>query len=609
MYQQKSTLRMAATRFRWATIQTSLSIHYRQTKTLIKKTYLLLLRKWISTIVRALFIPVAVMVFLSYAKHLFFPHQSYGLGRPAPIRPLKDTIDGKLVFVRESMGPMADVYINRLIANEGLAAKDTMTVNSQKDIPSVCPMNLQGTSSCFAAVVYYAPFRAYTQFNTSSGRFQLSRQTRNANVFYYVILVNPSLSSGNIDIEGHDSPIQSHIFPLQWAIDKSAAPSVFTESSRPREWGYSRTTPHQQDQFINQAYLRGVARYIYPAFFISIIGVLYHLPGLFVAEREIGITSLLAAHGCTTSARYLSWHISLSALYFPGWLIGSAFFAAKLFRSSNPAVIIIFQILGGLSMVSFALFLSAFFRRAQLASVFSATVSMLLATVPVILTFNKGYTQSKSNIFFILSALFPPVNYISFLSCFAGWEAGSTRIDLMKNLNEVLEPLGTRDDIPIGGPAAIKGVVYWAFAVMHIIVFPILATMVEWAFFSVRTGGRRVPLKASMAFRNTTPLGIKLTGFSRNYGKVKAVNNLDLEVYKGEIMCLLGTNGSGKTTTLQAIAGIGGVDGGKIEIAGLGGNGGTLSGVGVCPQGNVCYSNYCGLFRRLLTFYRFCGIR
>lgn len=576
---------MAATRM--AKIKAAASIHFRQTKALVKKTYLLLLRKWTSTLVRALLVPVAVMVFLSYAKYLFFPPQSYGLGEPAPIRPLKDTIDGKLVFVRNTMREKADFYISRLVKTEGLSSAETVTVNHQGDLAAACPMNLQGTSSCYAAVMFYGPYTTYTEYNTQAGKFQLGSKG-NTSEFNYAILVNPSLASGgNIDIKNHNSPIQSHILPLQWAVDRSAAPESLLESSKPQEWGYTRTTPKEQDQFINQAYLRGVARFIYPAFFIGMIGVLYHLPGLFVAEREIGITSLLVAHGCTTSARYLSWHLSLSALYMPGWLIGGIFFALKLFQSSSPAVIILFQLLGGLSLVSFALFLSAFFRRAQLASVFSATFSMLLATVPVILTFSSGYTQSNSHLFLILSALFPPVNYISFLSCFAGWEAGSTRINLNKNLNQVLMPLGSRNDLPIGGPAAVKGSVYWAFAVMHIVAFPLLAMAVEWAFFSVRTGGRRVPLKTNPSSKVTTPLGIKLTGFSRNYGKVKAVDGLDLDVYRGEIICLLGANGSGKTTTLQAIAGIGGVDGGKIEISGLGRGGGTLSGVGVCPQGNV----------------------
>ncbi|KAF8539799.1 hypothetical protein BDD12DRAFT_736325 [Trichophaea hybrida] len=540
----------------------------RQTTALIKKTYLLLRRKWFSTLIRCLLVPVGVMIFLSYAKYLFFPPQTFGFGDVLPIRNLKDAIDssgGKLVFVRA--GNATDIYINRVIENEGLTG--TIAVDSMEEITSLCLMNLLGSSNCYAVVV----FNKWTEW---SDRIQVD----------YTIFVNPSLRIGMIDIAHSNSPIQSHILPLQWAVDKAIAPDQLPDVP-PREWGYTRTTQMQQDTFINQSYMRGVARYMYPAFFIAMIGILYHLPGLFVSEREIGITSLLTAHGCSQIARYLSWHISLSVLYLPGWLIGSIFFAVKLFHSSNAAIIIGFQILGGLSMASFAMFISAFFQRAQLASVFAVTLSMLLATVPVVLTFGRGWTASNPTIFVGLSAVFPPVNYISFLSCFAGWEAGSTTINLLKNINQVVH----NSDWPIGGPAATKGIVYWAFSLVHIIIFPLLAALVESWLFSVKTKGRRVALETQKV-GDGAPLGIRLTNFSRWYGKVKAVEDLSLKVYQGQIMCLLGANGSGKTTTLQAIAGIGGITGGEVAIAGLNGDGNsTLSGVGVCPQGNVLWDS------------------
>jgi ATP-binding cassette subfamily A (ABC1) protein 3 len=555
----------------------------RQTKTLIKKTYLLLLRKWASTLLRALIVPIAVMIFLSYAKYLFFPAQSYGFGEPRPIKSLKDSIDGKLVFVRQDLGHRADLYINRVILNEGLTG--TVTVNDSTELRDACLMNLQGSSNCYAAVIFLNRTGGWTQLDTATGQWIAGPQN-NAATFQYQIVVNPSLKSGAIDIKNANSPIQSHITPLQYALDRAIAPDSIPET-RPQLWGYSRTQPQDQERLINQAYMRAVARYLYPAFFIGIIGILYHLPGLFVAERELGITSLLTAHGCTRLARYLSWHLGVSALYLPGWLIGSIFFAVKLFTNSNAGIIIGFQLLAGLSMTSFAIFVSAFFRRAQLASVFTATISMLLATVPVVLTFNTLWTTANPNVFIVLSALFPPVNYISFLSCFAGWEAGTDAIILTKKLSQVLPAAAD-----LRGPAAVWGILYWGFAIIHIFLFPILAVFVEDRMFAVERGGQRVQLETQEVKEGNAPLGIRITDFTKEYKKgVKAVDKLTLKVYKGQIMCLLGSNGSGKTTTLQAIAGIGGMTSGKIEIAGLKGNGGSISGIGVCPQGNVSWTS------------------
>ena len=48
---------------------------------------------------------------------------------------------------------------------------------------------------------------------------------------------------------------------------------------------------------------------------------------------------------------------------------------------------------------------------------------------------------------------------------------------------------------------------------------------------------------------------LKISGLRVAYGGIKAVKGLDLEVYKGELVTLIGANGAGKTTTLKAITG------------------------------------------------------
>jgi ABC-2 type transport system ATP-binding protein len=49
---------------------------------------------------------------------------------------------------------------------------------------------------------------------------------------------------------------------------------------------------------------------------------------------------------------------------------------------------------------------------------------------------------------------------------------------------------------------------------------------------------------------------LKTIDLSKNYGPIKALDKLNLEVQPGEIVGLLGPNGSGKTTTLAVILGI-----------------------------------------------------
>jgi len=59
---------------------------------------------------------------------------------------------------------------------------------------------------------------------------------------------------------------------------------------------------------------------------------------------------------------------------------------------------------------------------------------------------------------------------------------------------------------------------------------------------------------------------VRLENVSKSFGDVKAIENVNLFVKKGEFLVLLGPSGCGKTTTLRCIAGLESVDSGKIFI-------------------------------------------
>jgi branched-chain amino acid transport system ATP-binding protein len=49
---------------------------------------------------------------------------------------------------------------------------------------------------------------------------------------------------------------------------------------------------------------------------------------------------------------------------------------------------------------------------------------------------------------------------------------------------------------------------------------------------------------------------LMLTSIHTSYDHIKALRGIDIEVNKGEIICLIGSNGAGKTTTLLTISGV-----------------------------------------------------
>ena len=62
---------------------------------------------------------------------------------------------------------------------------------------------------------------------------------------------------------------------------------------------------------------------------------------------------------------------------------------------------------------------------------------------------------------------------------------------------------------------------------------------------------------------------LKITNLTKKYGEKVAVDNLSLELCKGEICGFIGHNGAGKTTTLKAAIGLLDFDEGTIEIDGI----------------------------------------
>jgi D-xylose transport system ATP-binding protein len=86
----------------------------------------------------------------------------------------------------------------------------------------------------------------------------------------------------------------------------------------------------------------------------------------------------------------------------------------------------------------------------------------------------------------------------------------------------------------------------------------------------IDTGATDAPLPGiteQLPQRERQPV-LAATGMTKHFGQVEALTDVDLELYPGEVVALVGDNGAGKSTLIKAISGVQPADSGEIAIDG-----------------------------------------
>lgn len=89
---------------------------------------------------------------------------------------------------------------------------------------------------------------------------------------------------------------------------------------------------------------------------------------------------------------------------------------------------------------------------------------------------------------------------------------------------------------------------------------------------------------------------LEVTGLDVFYGDLQAIKNINLEVNRGDMVALIGANGVGKSTLLQAIMGLNKPKSGSIkwkgnEITGLATNKIAQMGIAMTPEGSHIFED------------------
>ncbi|KAK9377645.1 uncharacterized protein V1513DRAFT_434837 [Lipomyces chichibuensis] len=515
---------------------------WEQTTILIRKWFLTFLRSRRSTIYRALSGPISFAFIFGYTRNLYVPLGHYGIASPAALTVLSDVIGSDRLVYYASDGDITDIMRDIMRnATSGIPSEQVIELSfDEKDqINSICRQNLRGYSSCYGAVEWHSADPI-------------------AELYNYTLRGNAGMSF--INVNGHNSDVEKYILPLQNALDSA----ITGDTQHVNAIAFTSRTNSEHDEDVRATYADNLMKYMCPVMFFLMINVIFHLVGNVAVERESGIIDLLETMGCRKVSRLLATHIAYSVIYIPGWVIGVLALWLTTFKKTNYGLLVAYHLLSGLSLISWSIFLSSFFKKAQLSAVLSAGFSMVLCIMVVVQYATIGFNRAAA---IVLSFLFPPMNYTYYIQTNAKWEKEQMPLNLVK-------------DAPNGGVAA--GIL-WIAAIFQIFAFFGLAYAVETMLY------RRIG-KNSSAIAGPCENAVELHNIRKVYESrsilsknehVVAVDSLSLNIKKGTITCLLGANGSGKTTTVEMIAGIQRPTSGDITFSD------PSAGIGICPQKNV----------------------
>lgn len=536
---------------------------FRQVCTLtVKNIRLALFRRPFSTVFRAFVLPVIFSVVLSAFQFIYSPPAYYGISRPSVVKSVPDAMReaaggrNTLVFVNNGfVGGDIDRVIASVAAPVRAIGKTVTILDNPDVLLETCPSTLRGDSVCYAAVVFHSspnegPGGKWNYTLRADGIFGVRVDTRKP------------------------TDAELYLLPLQHAVDFSIASMNGTvrESALPgevRTYTYTTETEDQRRDRVRRGYMNGITNFLAVVYYLLVVGIMYQMVGFAARERESGMSGLIEAmmpnarRWQPQAARLISYHLAFDCIYEPGWVMVAFGLGPGLFKKTNFAIVLIFFLLAGRATSSFAVFGASFFKKAQLSGISCTIISILLAIIA------QAVSKSNSATVATLSFLFPPMNFVFFVISIARYERKGLGANIIKAAPE--------------SPWRLPGIVLLIFSVVHIFVYPLLGAIVERYLHGTRSKGRQI------STQNDASDPVRLENFSKHYRPgwfsrivsrketVVAVDNLNMVARRGQIMALLGANGSGKTTTLDAIAGLGKVTRGMVVVDGA-------SGLGICPQ-------------------------
>ncbi|KAF4460712.1 ATP-binding cassette sub-family A member 9 [Fusarium albosuccineum] len=525
----------------------SLRLWFRQTLALTRKIFLIsVVRHWLSTLIRSFIIPILILVLVLEVQNFIADRSRYGVGSPSPTQNLSDSLphDAKLLFVQPpKLGSDVAATVKKI--TDPLKGKARIeSVEDEAELLQRCPTSLNGVTDCYAAIIFNdSPL-------SSSGN----------KIWNYTIRVSSARSTSTFDISKKDGQRNNDYAPLQLAVENAMTNST----TIPDSYMFTRITQDEANELKRRNFAAAILGGLGLVCFLSMISSVFHVIGMVSTERESGMAQLIdVMTGGAASARVLSYVIAFDVIYLPCWIIFGALYAHLLTPTSNAGITILWQILSGWALTSASVFFATV--NVRHSAIYVVIIFVLMATLTELLDSQPEYVLP--GLVMVLSAVFPSANYIFFLNLLCRHQ----KQGLPTNIS-------ARPPNMEHGIYNVTASMLWGLLLLSIIAYPLLAIVIEKYVHGVSKKGRSFVDGPEADIR---PAALEIDSLTKSYKppllkrcccccrKLRptiAVDALSFTSQKQQVLCLLGVNGSGKTTTMDLITGIQRPTRGSIRI-------------------------------------------
>lgn len=557
----------------------SVPVFLRQTRALVHKNLIHLRRRWISTTLQGLVLPLVLLAVFLNLDNFTSQAARHGFSQPFKIPTLAQSLEqgtGDLVFVyNDTLGSDVQRVVRKI--KEPLAHLSGRLVDLQdpKAVFDYCKTDSSGVSGCHATVAFMdSPLTPGT--NRSVGNWT------------YIIRTDPSRNPdrGYFAAKTVDVNSQTRNLDIRVPIQLSIASAITNTTYELEVINYSGQNQTEADRERRQTLARNAGSISSFLYFLPLLIPVGHVVARITTERKEGVSQLVDVMGGGAAARVYSHAITFDILYLPTAIISGAFFHLFVFPNVSAAILIFWHVFIEISIIHASVFAAAFFQGPRISGVIVAGCFFCIVLGALIEASSR--TASDATNLGISFAL-PSANYVYSI----GLMGFRGSVDQGVDLGKTYWDLWREENLPVHGVAMWQ---YFLFSILQILFYPLLAVLAERLIHGISFAQREfhdddaakaasISIQTS-GLRKVYPTSIWKRIFCcgrRRGSAVTALDGIDLVAQKRQIMCLLGVNGSGKTTTLELIGGMQKSTGGGVQINS------NYTKLGVCPQKNTLF--------------------